>query len=156
MDYYFWAIACLIGAIAVLKLLAMALEAWEARQDGGFTSAYSGFMDDCRARGLSYADSMDEWRLRTLFAEMRHASTRAACANIGEWKKAIDTAQQQAFDQLAKEGRRDLMPIFGSMLKGTTYADILYPEASRQVDKIAVGKLTPLTVHQYAALRVVK
>lgn len=156
MDYYFWAIGCLLGAILVMKLLAMALEAWEARQDGGFTAAYSGFMDDCRARGLSYAESMDEWLLRTLFAEFRHNATRAALADISGWKKAIDTHQQAAFDQLQREGRRDLMPIFGSMLKGTTYADILYPEAARQVDKIAPGRLTPLTVHQHAALRVVK
>ena len=114
------------------------------------------FLDDARARGLGYHEAMDEWSVRTAFAEMRSDATKAVLADPENWKQAMDAAVQRAFDRLADSGRRDLMPHLGSMLKGTTFRDIVYPDAAREIEKVPVPMGPPPTIYQHAALRIVK
>lgn len=115
---------------------------------------YVAFMDDCAARGVGYAEAMQEWRVRTEFARLRRETSDAVALDVANWKEILDRQVQIAFNRLAGEST-DLLPLFGAMLRGTSYGDILYPAEARMVGKLYRGVNLPMTADRSAALNVI-
>jgi hypothetical protein len=114
-------------------------------------------MNDTRARGLSYHEACLEWATRTAMVRLRRESTAAVIADPVNWKQRLDSAVQDAFDRLARENP-DILPLFGQMVRGLSYGDILYPIAAKLVDKHLMDcpVLARPSIDQRAALRIVK
>lgn len=154
MEYYGLAILLLVGTIVVLGGLAH-IGTWLLDRDG-FDGDYERFMAGTRERGLSYGEAMDEWRVREVFAAFREEATALATIDFDNWRKAIETAQQHAFDTLARERRPELLQMLGGMLKGCTYGDIFYDPIRGRIDRQRPADPARPTQHQRAALRIVK
>lgn len=152
--FLFWPLAVVLLGLVIIGIVK--LFDGSLVKDTGFADDYRKFMDDTRARGLSYHDACLEWATRTAFARLRRESTEAVLADLANWKTALDRCVQEAFDRLARENP-DILPLFGQMVGGLCYGDILYPIAAKAVDRRIAGypAMAP-SGDQRAALRIVK
>ena len=151
----FWPLAVVLAGLAIVG--AIKLIEGGLTKDTGFADDYRKFMNDTRARGLSYHEAGLEWATRTAFARLRREATAAVLANPNGWKTALDQCVQDAFTRAASENP-DILPYFGAMVKGLSYGDILYPIAAKLVDKHLQDCpiLARPSIDQRVALRIVK
>lgn len=148
-----WPIGVVI--IGLLILFVVRLLESAGSHDPSFSSAYTRFMEDAKARGLSYQDSMMEWDVRSAFHRFRREASAAVAGDPGNWQKGIDDAQQAAFTRMSMQNP-DHLPHFGAMVRGLSYGDILYPEQAKLVDRLVDVPASAPTLDQRGALRIVK
>lgn len=125
-------------------------------RDSGHGRRHVAFHDAGRAAGLSHQEVTDAAFLQEAMARFRREASDGVRANPSLWLEAIDTAQQSAFDFVARHDKR-LLAAFGGMIKGVSYGHILYPAEARMVDQLVLhhGDCRP-TEDQYAAMRIVR
>lgn len=121
-----------------------------------FMADYTKFMTNCADRGLDYTQAIDEWHVRQMMVRLRREASDAVRADPKNWKTHLDRCVTEAFQKAAAVDP-DLLPAFAAMLKGQSYAQILYPHEARMVDK-DVAQLAVLApnVDERSALRVVR
>lgn len=121
--------------------------------DGSFTSDYQAFMDSAAARGLTYYEAMGEWDVREAFVRLRRRASDAVRQDPANWQAILDRCRREEIERLSVEAP-DLLPAFGSLVKGLSYGDILYPDEARLVDNMPLPIGSVPSIDRRAALRI--
>lgn len=102
-------------------------------------SAAAGFMGEARARGLSYGEAMQEWRLRAALVRLRREISDAALRKPEDWSTILverTKAIAATLDSKA-EGRTFIGIVSGLPLRDLFYEDAMelihaLPETDRR------------------------
>ena len=150
-----WPLAVPAAGLALIAIAKAGARILEGTQSP-FLADYTRFMKDCSDRGLDYAEAIAEWHVRQMMVRLRRDASDAVRADPVNWKTHLDRCVDEAFKKAAAVDP-DLLPAFAQMLKGQSYAQILYPAEARLVDR-DVSQLAVLapSVDERSALRVVR
>lgn len=156
LDYAFWVFTGVIAFAVFAGPVCNFLEDRFVFRDSGYGRALTKFHDEARAQGLSYQDATDQLFLREAMARLRREASDAVARNPPMWFDTLTKAKNDAYDFVAAHNP-DLLPAFGTMLRGLSYGDVLYPAEAKIVDlQMVVDWSARPDEDQVAALRIVR
>lgn len=119
----------------------------------GTQNDYARFMADATARGLTYTDAVDEWKLRTELVRLRRVASDAVAGNYADWFAVLERTKKEAIERIVAIDPK-LADAFAVTVYALTFEDILHPDEAQIVRRMETAGLnTPMSTDQAAALR---